>query len=315
MKKPFRFFRGEFNGFYLYRLVTCLNHYIQDILDELVYQTLFQWKTEDEVSKGEFSIRDDTIVGIGKIAGVFQSLGKFMSNIGSIYFSRSHIVNGVERSERGLVDMEREVFEYLRVAANDYSDDIVTEASPKKRISVVPKGTEPIGYVPMGTPLFEEDGTIIWENLLPDPPETGAFVPFFGEQYLVFEEQFLIETTLTVPIFKLLIECMQRVRFNGPSVALFLDIVQILGEGYIYDIDIIPKTVHTPSSSKKIGDAKIGRFKIGEVTPESDMPYYEVQYKLDNNNIIDNQLRRYAVFKIVCSQKFKLFDLVDVSPI
>jgi hypothetical protein len=315
MKQPFRFFRGEFNGFFLYHLVTFLNHAVTDIIDELIYQIVFQWKTEEEVKKGELPIRDEDIVGVGKIAGVFQAFGEFNTNIGSVYFTNSHIVNGQERSDRGLVDIDREVFKYVRVEADDYPDDIVNEATVKKRISVVPPGTEPVGYVAADTPLFNIDGTIIWDNILPEPPEGIAFNPFFGEKFLVLEEEFILETTLTAGILKLLIECLQQVRYQGPSVALFLEVTKILGEGYIYDVEIIPMYTHITPSIVRIGSGGlIGRFKIGEMMPGRDIPYYDVQYKLDPTTVIDNQLRRLAVWRTVCQQKFKLYNLVNITP-
>jgi hypothetical protein len=295
MKQPFRFFRGEFNGFFLYRLVTFLNHAVKDILDELVYQATSQWKTEEALQPGETAMRDGDIINIGKVAGVFQAFGEFETNIGSVNFTPSHVVDGQERNERALMDMDREVFEYVRVEADDYPDDILNEATARKRISVVPPGTKPVGYVAMGTPLFNKDGTVIWENLLPEPPDDTAYVPFFGERFLILEEQFILETTLTVPILKLLIECLLRVRYQGPSIALFLEITRILGEGYIYDIEILPRQLVEPD----------GRATV----------YYEVRHKRDTDSAIDNHLRRYAVWQIVCKQKFKMFKPVEAQPV
>jgi hypothetical protein len=293
MKQPFRFFRGEFNGFLLHKLAALPNYAVRDIVDELVYQTMFQWKAEEESGPEEMPIRDEDIVNIGKIAGIFQAFGKFDTNIGSIYFTPGHEAYGEERSERGLVDMDREVFEYVRLTSDDYPDDIVNSATPRKRISVVPPGTEPVGYVAMGTPLFNTDGTVIWDNVLPAPPEDTAFVPFFGEKYLVTEERFTLETTLTVPILMLLIECLQKVRYQGPGIVLFMEITRILGEGYIYDVEIVPE-----------------RFHISGRT----VSYYEVRYRRDPDADVDNLLRRYAVWQMICQLKFKLFHLVDVSP-
>ena len=317
MKQPFRYFREEFaRGVYLYALVICPNLAVQDVIDELVYQTCFQWKLEDEVAANEMPIRDEDIINIAKIAGVFQSLGQFMSNTGSLYFSRSFLAQGIERSERGLFDIDREVFEYIRLETDNYPDDIAVEASLAKRISVVPKDTEPVGYVPAGVPLFDINGNILWENILPEPPDTGAYAPFFGEKYLVFEEEFIKETTLSVPVLKLLFECLQRIRYGGPTISSFLEVTKVLGEGYIYDIEIIPQYVSVPPRPVLFGDdVKIGGFKIGYTYPAINTSYYEVQYKLSRYVIIDNHLRRYAAWQIVCSQKFKQFKLVDVTPV
>ena len=295
MKKPFRHFRGEFaNSKYLYNLLISPNFVIQDVLDELVYQTLFQWKLENEIGKGEMAMRDEDIVDIGRIAGVFRSFGQFLTNNGSIYFSRSHIADGVQRSERGLFNMEHEVFEYVRVEQDEYSTDIVAEADAGRRMSVVPTGTPPVGYVKAGTPLFDITGEVLWDNLLDQPPQDGsAYVPFFGERFLVFEEEFLQEMYLSIPVLKLMIECLQQIRFNGPSIATFLQAAQILGEGYIYDIEII---------SHQIFDEK-----------KTAVVYYEAQYKLDQHIIVGNHLRRYAAWQSICQQKFKLFVLNNIT--
>jgi hypothetical protein len=292
MKKPFRHFRGEFfQSNYLYKLLISPNYAVQDIINEIVYQTLVQWKTEDEAKPEEMPMRDEDIVNIGIIAGVFQSLGFFITNNGSIVFTRNKIVNGIDRSERGIYNMFREVYEYTRLEHDDYDTDIATEASSQRRITLVPPGTAPVGYVKEGTPLFEIDGTVIWENLLAEPPDDGsAYIPFFGEEYLFFEEEFIQEANLTVRILKLLIECMQTIRYNGPTIATFLQIAWILGEGYIYDIDIIPKA-----------------------EDEEATIHYEIQYKLNRDIIIDQYLRRYASWQILCRSKFKQFALKDIT--
>jgi hypothetical protein len=292
MKKPFRHFRGEFfQSNYLYRLLISPNYAVQDIIDEIVYQTLVQWKTEEEAKPHEMPMRDEDIVNIGIIAGVFQSLGFFITNNGSIVFTRRHIVDGKERSERGLYNMFREVFEYTRVEHDEYHTDIDVEASPQKKMTLVPPGTPPVGYVKEGTPLFNISGEVIWENLLENPPDDGsAYVPFVGEKYLVFEAEFIQEANLTVGILKLLIECMQTIRYNGPTISTFLQIAWILGEGYIYDFEIIP---HGSNAETSI--------------------WYEVQYKLEPETIIDQQLRRYAAWQIVCRHKFKQFVLMDIT--
>jgi hypothetical protein len=62
MKQPFRFFRGEFNGFFLHRLAVLPNYAVRDVVDEIVYQAAFQWKTEEEAGAQETPIRDVDIV-------------------------------------------------------------------------------------------------------------------------------------------------------------------------------------------------------------------------------------------------------------
>jgi hypothetical protein len=164
MKQPFRYFRGEFNGKYLYDLVRCPNFNVQDIIDEIVYQTLFQWKLEDEVTAHEMAIRDEDIINMGKIAGLFQPRVVNKVSLGSTYFTQSHIVNGKQRSERGLVDMDNESFRFVRDEQDDYPDDIVNEVSEWLRMGFIPSGTEPVGYVLTDTALYDKGGYYMGER-------------------------------------------------------------------------------------------------------------------------------------------------------
>jgi hypothetical protein len=81
-----------------------------------------------------------------------------------------------------------------------------------------------------------------------------------------------------VDVYKLLLENLQRIRYHGTSVGAFLAVAQVLGEGFICDIEIIPT----------------GR-------------YYRVSYDLDDEIDVWNRERRYAAWRNVCAQKFKLF--------
>jgi hypothetical protein len=283
MKMPFRFFRGEFNGSYLYNLVTCPNLAVQEIIDELVYHTLFQWKLGDEVTAGETAIRNEDVLNIGKIAGLFQPRVYAPVSSGSIGLTQNHAVNGAERSERGLMDMDTESFRFVREEYDDYPDDIDSDASGMLRMSLVPEGTVPAGYVRYDTPLFDSNGDILWENVLPAPPADGApYSNFYGEKYLIHEEVFNREMPLSVDVYKPLLECAARVRHNGPSLKAFLDITRILGDGYMCDLTIVPAG-----------------------------PYYVVHYRRNPETTIQHRERRFAAWNILCAQKFKLFKLEE----
>jgi len=281
MKQPFRYFRGEFNGYYLYKLVTCTNYAVGDILDELIYQILHQWKLEDEASSDEMFIRDEDIFNIAKIGGFYQTYAYGVSSYGSVYFTPSHIVDAQERSERGLFDMDTKQFCFIHTQFSDYDNDIINEASNTLRISLVPEGRSPVGYLPSGSDLYTEEGEIIWENLLSEPPNDGSpYTPFYGEEFLTHEEFFRKETFLTIKIFKLLFECLQQIRYNGPSMASFLEITSTLCEKYIYDIEVI----------------SFGRFFI-------------VYYSIDNSLALSDKDQRFSAWQKICKQKFKLFML------
>jgi hypothetical protein len=281
MKLPFRFFRGELNGFYLYRLVTFLNKYVQDILDELVYHAAMRWKLEDEITANEMAIRDDDIIAIAKVAGLLQPRIFNQASLGSTYFTHSHVVNGEQRSERGLMDMDNESFKFVREEHDEYPDDIVNEASEQLRMGFVPPNTEPVGYVRAGTSLYDAEGNVLWENILSDPPTDGsAYIPFYGEKFLVHEEFHNKETPLTIDIFKLLLECVQRIRRIGPNIRSLLEITRILGEGYIHDLKL-----------------------------EAREQYYICYYRLDEEMVIPDRERRFGAWRNICQKKFKVLEL------
>jgi len=197
-----------------------------------------------------------------------------------MYFTPSHIVNGKERSERGLMDMSIEDFKLVRTKFDNYPDDIVTEASERMKQGLVPAGTVPIGYVRYDMPLYTDEGEVITANILPEPPTSVPYITYYGEKFLMYEEFFNKETPLPIEVFKLLFECVQKIRYNGPTTANFLEISWILGAGYIYNIEIAPYE-----------------------------NYYTVYYSLDNAANIKGKDRRFAAWLHICQQKFKLFAL------
>lgn len=283
MKKFFRYFRGEFNGHYLRSLAICPNYTISDISDELAYQVLCQWKLEDEVDSDEMSIRDEDVLNIARIAGLYQLQADRFSMFGSIWFTQSHLVNGEERSERGLLDMNTGLFRFVREDNDDYPDDIINESSENLRASLVPEGAVPVGYLPYDRQLYTWEGDVIYDNLLPEPPTDGTpYTAFYGENFLTLEERHGRETMFTINVFKRFFECMQCIRHNGPSIGSFMEITRLLGEGYIHDIEITPS----------------GKF-------------YTVAYKLGKDSNIPNKDRRLAAWRDVISKKFKLFALLE----
>jgi hypothetical protein len=241
MKLPFRFFRGEFNGHYLYKALTCLNNVVKAVLDELAYHATVQWKTAAEVSQGETPIRDEDLFNIGRIAGLYQDSLLGRTILGSLEFTPSYVVAGKQRSERALMDMETGSHRFVRTEQDEYPDDIDKDASQNRRMGFVPESAEPVGYVPMGTPLYNDDGSVIWENLLYEPPNDGTpYVPFYGEKYLVHEEWFVKDSPLAPKMYKELLECLIWIHRNGPSLASFFRVTRVLTDGIVRDIEIVP---------------------------------------------------------------------------
>ena len=283
MKAPFRFFRGELNGFYLLNALTSRNAAVAEILNELVYQAKFAWKLESEITDGEMAIRDEDIIGLAKFAGVFKPIQYRQNTTGSITFTESKIVGGAQRSERGLFSMLKEKFEFIRTEKDDYETDISVEASSARRETMVPPGAVPVGYVPMGVNIFREDGSVITENILSAPPTDGTpYVDYYGPKYLFYQETFNGEAEMPIELFKSFFECVMRLRYNGVSVKEFLNLTKLLCEDYVYDIEIVPQ-----------------------------MHYSVVYYMLNLDSKIEGRTGKIAAWDIVVTQRFKNFVLIE----
>jgi len=239
MKQIFRDYRGEFNGHYLKALVRSCNRFIKDVIDEFARQATFVWKLEHELVGNESPVLDEDIINIARIAGLVPPIAYGRSSLGSIQFAKSHIVNGKERSERGLMNMRTGVLEYVRTEQDNYFDDIVNEATENLRATFVPDTVEPIGFLPYGKQLYTPQGEVIWDNLLEFPPTDGTpYTEFYGEKYLTFEEYFNKEVIISINIFKALFECVQQIRFFGLTVDAFLNVTRILCLNFVHNIEI-----------------------------------------------------------------------------
>jgi hypothetical protein len=200
-------------------------------------------------------------------------------NLGSVKYTGSHVVNGKQRSERGLFDMTKNEHVFVRTAHDEYPDDISNEATKNLRTELVPPGASPLGYVYEGDQAYWSDGSVIWENLHASPPlDDTPYTPFYGEKYLVLEEMFEGAVNLPAEAYKQLFECLMRVRYNGPSTKSFFDITRIMCGDYLQNIEI------TPSNH-----------------------YYLVSYELNGDAVLSDRLIRFNAWKLLCRQKFKLF--------
>lgn len=284
MKLPFRFHRGELNGFFLLRLATFLNFAIAEIVEEIVYWANVQFKTGGEISNTtEMPMRDSDIIGIGVVAGVFPLVMTGGTWSGAVLLTESHIVAGQDRSERGLFNTTTEIFEFKQVDNETYPDDISTLATSTLKATLVPHGTAIVGYVAAGTPLYNIDGTVIWANVLSTPPTGVAYDIFYGENYMTLSSDALIVAGMPIELVKALIEAMQRIRYNGPTIKSLFYVTELLCGTLISDMSIVFSTDH-----------------------------YVLSYVIDLSVVIDNKLAVINAWKQVIKSKFKMFELSEI---
>jgi hypothetical protein len=280
MASFFRFHRGELNGWYINRLLTFLNKYslLQGLLDELVYHANFQWILPEQALIGETGIRESDMIRLIEIGGLFSERIYARTTMGSIWFTQSHVVNGTERSERGLLDTWLQSFRFIRVEQDDYSDEIQTQASEDLRSTYKESGAELLGYIYEDEDLFDSAGRINPEAIHTEPPTDKAYNEWYGTKYLWYEQGYLGNTPLPADVAKLLFESLQYIRRHGVSVTTLVQITQDLGEGFIYDLDISPEAW-----------------------------WYNLYYKLDDNAVVINRDTRYNAWLYVMQRKFKDF--------
>lgn len=281
-KVPFRFFRGELNGAYIRSYLLSRNTAVRDIIEELLYHGLKVWKLESEVTGGEVPIRFEELAGMAMFAGVQRPVQYLENTLGSIKFTKSSVVLGVERSERGLFNMDREAFDIVRTAQNEYADDITTLRTMTRRPSYIPEGAVPVGYIAEGTTVFNEDGSIIPGAILSTPPVGVAYVDYYGPEYLHFEETFKDNVEMDEAAFKLYYESITEMRVSGPSIQGLLSVTRSLCEDYVMDIEV-----------QYIG------------------PHYSLLYSLDPDTEIDNRSGRFAAWYAVVEKRFKDFVITE----
>ena len=238
---PFRFYRGELNGYYILKVLLSRNDAAAPIIDEYIYQALMSFALEGQTSGGKLPIREEDLHGIAQFAGILSPIQYAQNNLGSIVFSASDKVGGVQYSERGLFSMLTGKFVYVRESTGAFSTDIEAQASSDLRMSMVPEGTVPLGYVAYGTDIFDASGNFIPENLLSSPPGGGVhYEEYYGDKFLTLENTFNpVLAVMSAEVFMAYYQCIVQMRQKGPSIAAILELAQILCQGYIHNIELV----------------------------------------------------------------------------
>lgn len=285
MKKFFRFFRGELNGYILRTICTFLNTYILNngAIQELLYHATCNWNTTEETStKHRTPLRSSDIFNIGLVSGLPNKRIIAESTLGSIRLVSDDIK---KQTHQYLFDM---IYEKL-IKPDDIGEDINFLAGDDLRSSLIEDNASFVGYVLEGEEnnLFDKHGNIIQEKIFADKPTDKAYNKFYSIKYLTLENLFEKQFTLSVEIYKNLFESVQQVRRTGVSMTNLLSITKTLAGGYVYKI---------------------------ELKKETNEFWFTLEYSL-NNNIEDiyHREQRYQIWLILMSLKFPMITLKDRS--
>ncbi len=178
--------------------------------------------------------------------------------------------------------VDSEAFVFARTEPDNYPPAIVHEASEQRRITYRPANALLLGYAAEDAPLFDLEGNVIANHLLPEPPINKAYVEWYGFKYTFYEENFDKELPLTLDVFKLMFECCQRIRRHGPSIEQLCILTQLLCENYVCNVHI-----------------------------EHEQYWYKFMYTLNETAQVYNRERRFAAWINIVRMKFKEYTFIQ----
>lgn len=275
-KALFRFLRGELNGYYITNLYNSFNEYSSDI------KRFFIEFQNQQFELGKIS--DETLYNLGKFASVFLPRRPVADSRTSIYMTDSHVVDGVEYSERGLFDTENESFEFVHTDPSIETPDINTLATDTKRSSLVGDETAE-GYISSEeTDVLDDNGMVRPQKVSDTPPDV-PYSEFYGNQFLFLSEGDTVYETIAPSLFIELFKAMQWIRYNGASIASLVRIIATLcPEGLV----------------------KISRNEVA-----SDGRSVYIYYVYDSSSPVTNKESRLALLEYLVNLKFKQVQLVE----
>lgn len=259
-KAFFRYIRGELlNGFFVRKLNLVANSLasLTAIKEEFLYWMNFQFTTQDV----NYPIRHSDIKGIAQVAGILSVRGATGFLPGWFRLSESFIVDGRERSERGLLRQDSTgILEYVRTLYDEYDTDISTIATDGLRMSLIPAGAEPVGYIwGEETEAILETGLLNIDVLQGRPPlgyilnpitnkwewpfdpqinPPPIYAAWYGNQFLPLAESYPLIISLADVLFESLIILQQKIKYNGLGLIYLLDISESLISDLITDLKI-----------------------------------------------------------------------------
>lgn len=278
-KALFRFLRGELNGFYLTNIHNALNVYSEDI------KRFFINFQNQQFEEGK--ITNETLYNLGKFASVFLPRKLVAESKASLYMTRSHKVDGVEFSERGLYDTENENFDFVHTDPSITTPDINTLATDTNRSSLV--GDEvATGYISEDeTDVLDDEGKVKPSKVLPEAPSEGAYSEYYGDQFLILTDGTGITYEDIAPsLYMELFKALQWIRYNGASIASLVKIIAILCPEELVQI----QRIAVSSNGKAV----------------------YVHYIYDSSSAVTNKDSRLALLQYIVNIKFKQVILNEV---
>ncbi len=275
-KALFRFLRGELNGYYITNLYNSFNEYSSDI------KRFFIEFQNQQFELGKIS--NETLYNLGKFASVFLLRRPVADSRTSIYMTDSHVVDGVEYSERGLFNTQTENFEFEHTDPSIETPDINTLATDTRRSSLVGDET-PEGYISSEeTDVLDDSGMVRPQKVSVTPPDV-PYSEFYGNQFLFLSEGDTVYEVIAPSLFIELFKAMQWIRYNGASIASLARIVAIL----------CPQ-----------GLVKISRNEVA-----SDGRSVYIYYVYDSSSPVTEKEARLALLEYLVNLKFKQVQLVE----
>jgi len=302
-KAFFRYIRGELlNGYYIRKLNLVTNK-LESILNlkiEILYWLNVQFTLKKEIN----SLRNEDLVGIAQVAGVLTVRGVTDFMPGWFRLSESRIFNGKERSERGLFNQETSELDYVRLEEDSYPTDIATIATDMLRMSIIPDGVEPIGYIWGDSAAVILETGKVNEYLLHEFPPEGyerdpvtnkwvwteetaplIYAPWYGDKFMPLTETFFGLTKLPDTLLAYLLATQQSIKYNGLGILYLLTATE----------EIIPDL---------ITDLKL-EIVEGFVTEEYNTWYYKMTFtKIDENFSSNNGWIRFAAWAYFIRSKY-----------
>lgn len=277
-KEFFRFLRGELNGYYITNLNQAFVEYSRDIKKFLIG---FQ---SQQMEKGQIS--NTTLFNLGKFACVKLPRRKVSESTTSLFLTESHKVDDTEFSERGLYDRDVEEFGFYHTDESITTPDINTLASENLRSSMV--GTEtPTGYIPEGaTDVIDDNGNVRPEKVLPEPPSGIAYSDYYNDDFLFLAEGGVSYESISTSLYMDLFKALQWIRYNGVSIASFVEILSLLCPNGLVRIQRI------------------------EVNANNRLVNYVCVY--DPTVVVSSKEQRLSLLRYLIMMKFKQVRLVEV---